>query len=1073
MKLRYAIFIFIFFSFSIMYAERTIVLESARSTEYQGTKNTTRLDTGLEQTEGALNDIASEDAIESEDADDEIIKFSGNVKISISEGKSSSSIFADEILYNKSKETLEASGNVRYEYSSGGKDSQTFTGEALLFNISSREGVFVNGVLEQKTGKKDGDSYLINSNVSGRDASSTIAFKNAELTTCDDEDPHWSISASRVWLLPGNEIGILNGFLKIGSVPLFYIPFFYYPSDEMIVHPVFGFRNREGYFVQTTTYLIGRKPLPKTKNDGTSFANFFQSDVLKEQRREGLFLRNLDTDATNLSSDYLKIIGDGYSSQGFMTGIDGSFSFNGFLKALSVSVFAGFSNILYKNSDGIFYSPYNEEGEIIYQEGWFWGVKIPLRIKSNFAARVDKKPFSVNIQIPFISDPFFTQDFLDRSEDLNWFSLLTEQNTLALGSSLSEDSSYSWSLQGSFLPDFTFLRPFVTQIAVSSFSAFMTFNSKTNTLIKGQEALYSNERKFFYSELIKSQANLAFAGTIIDSSVNYKKIFDSKKEDQRQKTPISTITNPFEEKNSADSENTSIPLEASDKELINTFIPQLPDYNDTQIDTYTTSLDYSLKWTINPSFIQEYRFNTIDWTEPADIDPSNFASVYTQINTSAKINGLLNLNKGLFSINSNILYTKVYQEHPWLSDSVYSTEQKKNAIYLADYKGMSTILSTNNTVMIQPFNTFNLLKPTSLAWNFDSILLKKTFDTESTVENPVWKIEKFYWDKEYIKRHSATATAGLKINNYDQKLSVSGNLDPLLQAYSFSSSFTYFFGSFSASTRLYEKETTEKKWNWDPLVFNANEKIFSVVNVSQEYTYNLEEQKAVQLKIASSWKGLSASFLMSDTYSYTLSEGYGWIQDTEKKFIPTSARFTYSSGSNPLNCMFWKNRVKINANIASNLNFNLLKSTESSFTFTPSLSLRISDFIDITLSSNSKNAQIYKYYNTFLDLPITVLGETNFFLDLLNSFNFFNENQRTMSSFKLTSLDLDIKHYLHDWTMNFKTSIKPELNKDKRAYEFQPIISFFVQWNPIGDIKTTVKSEKGEFKLNTADAKDN
>jgi hypothetical protein len=65
---------------------------------------------------------------------------------------------------------------------------------------------------------------------------------------------------------------------------------------------------------------------------------------------------------------------------------------------------------------------------------------------------------------------------------------------------------------------------------------------------------------------------------------------------------------------------------------------------------------------------------------------------------------------------------------------------------------------------------------------------------------------------------------------------------------------------------------------------------------------------------------------------------------------------------------------------------------------------------------------------------------------------------------------MQLTHYLHDWTMTLTTSVQPVLNttsSTKYYYEFVPTIVFMVQWKPISDIKTTVKSEQGVFSLNT------
>ena len=71
------------------------------------------------------------------------------------------------------------------------------------------------------------------------------------------------------------------------------MPFFYYPKDEMIFNPVFGYKPREGYYVQTTTYLVGRKPLQnsstknknKDEDDDIALFDFMKTTELMKQEK--------------------------------------------------------------------------------------------------------------------------------------------------------------------------------------------------------------------------------------------------------------------------------------------------------------------------------------------------------------------------------------------------------------------------------------------------------------------------------------------------------------------------------------------------------------------------------------------------------------------------------------------------------------------------------------------------------------------------------------------------------------------------------------------------------------------
>ena len=223
--------------------QSVIKIESAQNTEYRKNK-----DTGAEE-----------------------IVLTGSVSISVAKGSSVTKICADSITFNRSTDMVYAVGNVSLQQTGGSAGGQNISADSLLFNTSTLEGIFDNGRAVQTQSDAinlpSGSTLIVASDIFGRDSSGTIAFKNAELTFCDDDDPHWKIWASRIWLLPGGEFAFFNAVLFVGHVPLLYLPAFYYPKDELIFNPSFGYDERLGYYFNTTTYLFGRKPLDSSSDD--------------------------------------------------------------------------------------------------------------------------------------------------------------------------------------------------------------------------------------------------------------------------------------------------------------------------------------------------------------------------------------------------------------------------------------------------------------------------------------------------------------------------------------------------------------------------------------------------------------------------------------------------------------------------------------------------------------------------------------------------------------------------------------------------------------------------------------
>ena len=122
----------------------------------------------------------------------------------------------------------------------------------------------------------------------------------------------------------------------------------------------------------------------------------------------------------------------------------------------------------------------------------------------------------------------------------------------------------------------------------------------------------------------------------------------------------------------------------------------------------------------------------------------------------------------------------------------------------------------------------------------------------------------------------------------------------------------------------------------------------------------------------------------------------------------------------------------------------------------------------LSFKANSRNEVIYRYNQKATDFEPKIPGEENIFLDLWNSFAFWDENKRKASGFKLKSLDIAVSHELHDWTMTSQFSISPRIISEngKRFYDFSPYFTLSVVWKPLSSMKTTIEDKYGTVTLN-------
>lgn len=1041
--------------------------------------------------ENAKTHVSTEQAQKTiEKKKDSIIVFSGGVSLSVKEGTSVSTIEADKVVYNRSEKTIEAEGNVRYERKTDSEKGEEFSGELLLFNIETMDGVFLDGEIKQAQREKGAAPFTIKSAMVGRDSSSTTGFKDALLSTnTDPEDtPLWSIHASRIWMLPGDELAFFNGYFSIGIVPIFYIPFFYHPADEMIFHPVFGFRSRQGYFVQTTTYLLGRKAPDTGAKGSTSFSNFMKSSRLKKQKRIGLFFKNLDEEETGNNPASIKLIADAYSGLGGLIGIEGNtIPKNTPIKTLDFSLFFGISHTLFpiytKTSIPFSHSVYDRQGKRHYNKSFLYGLPVPFRYRAQVNFGLSYKPFEFSLSMPFIGDPYFKKDFLDRSEDMNWFNYFLNKDKLAKETDIKTEYSYSWDIKGSIRPSFKKIQPWISTLSFDSAALTVNFDKKTNQKVARIEQYYAPHREFFYPKLFKPEGKVSIAGTILSNTM-----FTEKK--TTNISNVEGITNPFAEKKETqdtDTKNTQesapalqSPSQSAQKERAGTnvetdiasgsTVPEkplfadsfMPVFNPLSPQAFDHTITYALSYAGTLSALQETTFATELWHSPQDIKWNEYQSRYYQIKGDTEIKGTLSYAQNLISLSSALTIAAHYQKHPYLRDKT-----KKPVLTLNDHKANVYMLKNTNTITVNPFVYTDMFKPTSFKWSMSEILVKNIFT--GTYEKPQWETKKMKWEKDFITEHTGSAVFGMVLGEqYTQQLAFSFNLPPQLRAYSSSVNFSFPYGTFAAATKLFEKEKMQKKWFWEPFKMELNWTLPYEIKAAQTYIYNIEDKKHEQLHITAGWKFLSAFYTQKSEIPHILASGSGWVPNgTEKKFIISALGLSFSNTAHPLTLYAWKNRIKIELALDSAIHINLARSTDSYFTFAPKINFKIHEFWEFSFGSSSRNDVIARYFQNALQLPVRIPGNTNILTDLLQSFYFWDRAKREASGFKLKSLEIGFTHYLKDWTLQCSCHIKPQLKTKaaRKYYDFSPVIAFTVTWNPIGDIKVTTKKKDGTFSV--------
>ena len=166
-------------------------------------------------------------------------------------------------------------------------------------------------------------------------------------------------------------------------------------------------------------------------------------------------------------------------------------------------------------------------------------------------------------------------------------------------------------------------------------------------------------------------------------------------------------------------------------------------------------------------------------------------------------------------------------------------------------------------------------------------------------------------------------------------------------------------------------------------------------------------------------------------------------------------------------CYKWFNRISIAPTLSTSVVADLVRPTSSYFLFTPGITFRINNFLNITFSATSRNSVLYRYFQTMLGHQGRIPGEENIFLDLFDSFRFDNEDLRKASGFKLKSLNLSITHELHDWDFSMILKFEPRLvtENGRKYYDYNPYFTLGITWRPMSSMKTTIVDDYGTIRL--------
>jgi hypothetical protein len=1014
------------------------------------------------------------------------IRLSGRVSVLLvdSEAGEKLSIQANELLVNRDASILSAKGNISFErIRPDGKDY--FYGQAMELDMDDWSGVFLDG----KSVRGDASSAMMVFKAKDivRRSGTVLIFDDGEITSCDAEYAHFSIRASTIWILGVNEWAMANATLSVGEVPLLYLPFFFYPGEEIVFHPVFGYRDRDGRLVQTTTYFLGEK---KAKEESSSLFKLTEGGGAYERVVEGVFLRTTDRKKSATGPDFFKLMVDVYSNLGFFSGVQTQQASFGPFKNVSAFAGLGISRSVFPVLGGQ-YSPYVEASGYtsVWNQSDFMSLELPWRYGFEFSGRLAMGPLTLNLSLPLYSDPFFQQDFLNRSEDMDWLRFLKQEDN---PTPPAKRTSFVDRIDGQLSVPSAKLPWWLSSLSISRLSTSLSWLSKSKTLpstatpTEKELFKYDPAREFFYpDQWTILDATASMGGTLL----RYPPAPSAASRTATQPSSPA-VSQPSSGQTSAgrasasQASSTGSPEPGGDaldrllaatpemekpwtvdpppsrlaQEAANGFV--VPALLSPEKPTSRVPLTASLSWQASPNLRWDRRFKTAGWLDPSDIDFSEALYELRSLRTSGSLNLTTNAYGGLLSLNAGLSGLSQYQERPIANAP---TSSLLDSWLLQDARYRTDKLSSTMRLTGSPFQDSWLWSPSSLSYTLNATLYEYAF-VSMVGAVPHYEERWVDWTSNRISAHNFSLVAGLRPLGINQTLTLQADLPPLTEGYSARLNLKAPWAGLSMQTR-YARPSADADFIWSPLNISANLGLTPWPLLSGSLSWNLEEERPETALAKVVWTGLTvelgarrAALLTFVTPSEAgPGEPSGWVAISDESFRPANLKVLYKQSWKPP--PEWKNRIAWTLDMGMNAQQSLVRFADSSMDLTVGFTFKVHEFIDVKFASVSRNAALWRYYPGLFGLDPEKFPALNPVEDILKSFNFFDptEADRKASLFKLKSLSASMVHDLHDWDLTASLSLSPVL--DGAEYYFKPVFSVLLAWRAVPEFKSTYKRD--------------
>lgn len=983
------------------------------------------------------------------------LELQGNVIVVVKndEQNITHTISADLIRYNQELDQLSAEGNVSYTMKGESREDQ-FSGNSLLFVIAESESLFIGGegryenlptndaasIAKELRGAGEVEYFYTGEFIS-RNQENAVIMDKGFITSSQDPSPNYRITFDKLWVLSPGEWGIEEAGFYVGNIPFFAFPFFYLPGNEIVFNPVFLYDDIRGYGLNTTTYLVGKKT--SDSSSPLSFLQLTDNETASSYSSLGIFLQPENSPAPENPAadvfDTFKLYADIYSVRGFSLGL--SFDFKP-SEVIDSSVLALFSltREIYTSLQGEVTSRYNtEQGETTstWHESNLAGITLPFRFILDLQLSLSASGFNFRAALPVYSDPYINGEFNTRSENIPW-------DTLILGgTSGAQDLNFAsnrmnWDIIISFTPTLPdFFRPLLSSVSLRNITSRFVWDRKSVSNLPNEHstAISSPERQKFVPKQIQLLSGTAsLSGKILQFPLPPPTPANDPSSNELP-DDLDDFLFPYSSENTSSNTEAENPRQdvAEEEFASPTTTTNLP-------TAANNASSYSLAYSAsNTHFLAFFFENFTD--EDYETSHSKF-----QDDINISLTQDVNILQSFVSLQNRFNYSASLREAFAFSDKISDTVKTNLSQQEKKRERQSITLRNNSTLnLLAPFYTNLRL---SLTHTINLEIWKWSNDGLGNTTDDI-----FEWDTDHVSSHQVSGNFSLPLfgNMLRQDFTATYILPPLEE--SLRLGYSLAAGPVSSSLGFNFKSENDSL-EPEQLTWNTTLSLLDELQLKSNLRWLFEPEITTDelgFELKAFWYTGNLSFRTRRILTLNSTKN-AWIRSDDEEFRLSNMQHRLNI---PLDIID-TDEVLFNTTLNTRWNHDFVQFTSSRINFDFSLNLRITNFLALKLSVNSVNNSIYRYFPDYAS-QLNILP-ADFFQDLFDSFNLFDNAARERSRFNLESISFQLLHDLEDWVLRLDFSWLPKIVTENgiRSYQLENKLSFFLQWLPIEEFSNEI-----------------